>query len=53
MYIVRLRLAHLLPTWDIEPDKDLATAYDDDKVRLTKYYGLVPRYLLTEAQARP
>ena len=39
--------------WDIEPDKDLATAYDDDKVRLTKYYGLVPRYLLTEAQADP
>ena len=35
--------------YNIEPDKDL-TVYDDDKVRLTKYYGLVPRHLLTEAQ---
>ena len=31
--------------YDLEPDQDL-TSYDDDKVRLTKYYGLVPRYLL-------
>jgi len=35
--------------FDIEPDKDLAV-YDDDKVRLTKYYGLVPRHLLEKAQ---
>ena len=33
------------PDTDIEPDQDL-TIYMDDKVRLTKYYGLVPRYLL-------
>ena len=31
--------------YDIEPDQDL-TSFDEDKVRLTKYYGLVPRYLL-------
>jgi len=29
---------------DLEPDQDL-TIYTDDKVRLTKYYGLVPREL--------
>lgn len=34
---------------DIEPDKDLSV-YEDDKVRLTKYYGLVPRHLLKAAQ---
>ena len=32
---------------DLEPDQDL-TIYNDDKVRLTKYYGLVPRELLKE-----
>ena len=37
------------PDFDIEPDHDLAS-FDQDKVRLTKYYGLVPRYLLEEAQ---
>ena len=37
------------PDFDIEPDKDLSV-YEDDKVRLTKYYGLVPRYLLKAAQ---
>jgi len=36
------------PDFDIEPDQDL-TRYDDDKVRLTKYYGLVPRHLLVKA----
>lgn len=35
---------------DIEPDRDL-TLYEDDKVRLTKYYGLVPAHLLKEAGA--
>lgn len=29
---------------DLEPDQEL-TMYTDDKVRLTKYYGLVPRHL--------
>ena len=33
------------PDADLEPDQDL-TIYNDDKVRLTKYYGLVPRELL-------
>ena len=33
---------------DLEPDQDL-TIYNDDKVRLTKYYGLVPRVILEEA----
>ena len=34
--------------FDIEPDQDL-TMYNEDKVRLTKYYGLVPRHLLEKA----
>ena len=33
---------------DLEADKDL-TAYEDDKVRLTRYYGLVPKHLYTSA----
>ena len=33
---------------DLEPDQDI-TIYNDDKVRLTKYYGLVPRELLSDA----
>ena len=33
--------------FDIEPDQDI-TLYQDDKIRLTKYYGLVPRHLLKE-----
>jgi len=36
------------PDTDLEPDQDL-TIYNDDKVRLTKYYGLVPRELLKTA----
>ena len=36
------------PDTDLEPDQDL-TIYNDDKVRLTKYYGLVPRELLKSA----
>ena len=35
------------PDSELEPDQDLAI-YHDDKVRLTKYYGLVPRELLEE-----
>ena len=35
------------PDTDLEPDQDI-TIYNDDKVRLTKYYGLVPRDLLEE-----
>ena len=36
------------PDTDLEPDQDI-TIYNDDKVRLTKYYGLVPREMLNEA----
>jgi hypothetical protein len=36
------------PDFNIEPDQDL-TRFDEDKVRLTKYYGLVPRHLLDKA----
>lgn len=32
---------------DLEPDKELST-FDNDKVRLTKYYGLVPKHLFDE-----
>jgi hypothetical protein len=35
------------PDEGLEPDQDL-TLYQEDKVRLTKYYGLVPRELLEE-----
>jgi hypothetical protein len=35
---------------DIEPDPQLDTTPTDDKVRLLKYYGLVPRHLLRLAQ---
>ena len=34
---------------DLEPDQDL-TYYTDDKVRLTKYYGLVPRDLFNSSK---
>ena len=37
------------PDTEIEPDQDL-TLYQDDKVRLTKYYGLVPRELLENSE---
>ena len=33
---------------DIEADKEL-TSFDEDKVRLTKYYGLIPRHLYNDA----
>ena len=36
------------PDTDLEPDQDI-TIYNDDKVRLTKYYGLVPKDLLNSA----
>jgi hypothetical protein len=41
-------LDYSTPDFNIEPDQDL-TRYDEDKVRLTKYYGLVPRHLLEKA----
>ena len=36
------------PDSDLEPDQEL-TIYNDDKVRLTKYYGKIPTYLFNEA----
>ena len=36
------------PDNDLEPDQNLTT-YDENKVRLTKYYGLVPRWLFDDA----
>src|SRR5210317_1685834 len=41
-------VSNAAPDTDLEPDQDL-TVYNDDKVRLTKYYGLVPKELLEEA----
>ncbi len=41
-------IGNAAPDTDLEPDQDL-TIYNDDKIRLTKYYGLVPRELLEEA----
>jgi len=40
------------PDTDLEPDQDL-TMYNDDKVRITKYFGLVPRELLKDASEDP
>lgn len=41
-----------MPDTELEPDQDL-TIYNDDKVRLTKYYGLVPRALLEDSLRDP
>ena len=38
-------LGSAAPDTDLEPDQDI-TVYNDDKIRLTKYYGLVPSELL-------
>ena len=38
--------------FDLEPDSEL-TVHQDDKVRLTKYYGLVPRHLLEQELEYP
>ena len=35
--------------FSLEPDQDL-TSFPEDKVRLTKYYGLVPTHLLKQSQ---
>jgi hypothetical protein len=36
------------PDSDLEPDQEL-TIYNDDKIRLTKYYGKIPAYIFNEA----
>jgi hypothetical protein len=38
------------PDQDIEPDEDLVM-YSEDRIRLTKYYGLVPKELLPDAKS--
>tara|TARA_R110000772_G_scaffold198242_2_gene308921 strand:- start:2151 stop:4259 length:2109 start_codon:yes stop_codon:yes gene_type:complete len=38
------------PDSELEPDDDLDSVWDDHKVRLTRYYGRVPRHML-EAEA--
>ena len=38
--------------FNLEPDQELTT-FSEDKVRLTKYYGLVPTHLLKEAMQDP
>ena len=43
-----VEVAVAAPDTDLEPDQDL-TIYHDDKVRLTKYYGLVPADLFNKA----
>jgi hypothetical protein len=35
--------------YELEPDQELSS-FDDDKVRLTKYYGKVPRHLLMKSE---
>ena len=44
----KCHLGNASEDFDLEPDQEL-TLYQDDKIRLTKYYGLVPRHLLKEA----
>ena len=41
------------PNSDLEADLTEATIYDENKVRLTKYYGLVPRHLFNAAMMGP
>ena len=45
-----VQIGSAAPDTDLEPDQDI-TIYNDDKIRLTKYYGLVPRDLLNDAMA--
>jgi formaldehyde-activating enzyme involved in methanogenesis len=42
-------IANAPSDFDLEPDQELAV-FEQDKVRLTKYYGLVPRYLLASVE---
>ena len=44
-----VRVDSAIADTDLEPDQDL-TIYNDDKVRLTKYYGLVPKELLEQEE---
>ena len=42
-------LANAPSDFDLEPDQELSV-FEQDKIRLTKYYGLVPRYLLASVE---
>lgn len=43
-------IGNAAPDTDLEPDQNL-TVFSDNKIRLTKYYGLVPKSLLRDAEA--
>ena len=43
-----VQLTEATTDFNLEPDQDL-TSFSEDKIRLTKYYGLVPTHLLKEA----
>ena len=45
-----VQLTEATTDFNLEPDQDL-TSFSEDKIRLTKYYGLVPTHLLKEAVA--
>ena len=45
-----VQLTEATTDFNLEPDQDL-TSFSEDKIRLTKYYGLVPTHLLKEATA--
>jgi hypothetical protein len=45
-----VQLSEATSDFNLEPDQDL-TSFSEDKIRLTKYYGLVPTHLLKEAMA--
>ena len=45
-----VQLTEATSDFNLEPDQDL-TSFSEDKIRLTKYYGLVPTHLLKEAVA--
>ena len=45
-----VQLTEATSDFNLEPDQDL-TSFSEDKIRLTKYYGLVPTHLLKEAMA--
>lgn len=47
-YYIDIDIEQASPDLELEPDQELQV-YAEDKVRLTKYYGLVPRELLEAA----
>lgn len=49
-YYRDVEIAYASPDLDLEPDRELQV-YPEDKVRLTKYYGLVPTELFKLAES--